>query len=110
MTDEEKRKFWQENIQAYRASKLNAVAWCKENNVKVHMLRKWITTFNKESKNSCTSKGWLPVKISNETEAIGRKSSSSGVSIHIGTATIEISSDFDPQVLEAVMGILSKRC
>lgn len=110
MTDAEQRKLWQENIQAYRASKLSAAAWCKENNVKVHMLRKWITIFNKENRNSCTSKGWLPVKISNEAEDIGRKSSSSGVSIHIGTASIELSSDFDPHVLEAVMGMLSKRC
>lgn len=108
MTDEEKGKFWQEHIQAYRSSKLSAKAWCEQNNIKVHMLRKWITTFNKESKNSFTSKKWLPIEVSSETKETTRQTTSSGIRINIGDLSIEISSEFNSQTLETVVGILSK--
>ena len=110
MTDQEKRSLWLGHIKAYRASKLTAVAWCKENNVKVHILRKWITQFNKEKEAFSGSKEWLPVDVVSDTYENNIKPASSGITITIGAAKIEVSSNFDPNTLEAVLGILSKKC
>jgi len=110
MTDEEKRSLWLGHIKAYRASKLTAVAWCKENNVKVHILRKWITQFNKENETLCESKEWLPVNVTSNNYENNIEPASSGITITIGVAKIEVSSNFDPNALEAVLGILSKKC
>lgn len=110
MTDQEKRILWLKHIKGYRASKLTAIAWSEQNNVKVHMLRKWITRFNKENEISFKSKEWLPIEISNDVKETVKEISSSGIKINIGAASIEISSEFNTQTLKTVLEILSRTC
>ena len=111
MTEEEKRTFWLECIKAYHSSNMSAVKWCKENNISVHILRKWITKINKENKNS-VSKDWVPVDVSSESKENNENPSkySSSISINIGSASIDVPSDFDPKALETIVEILSKKC
>ena len=104
----EKRTIWEEHIKAYRSSKLSAAVWCEQNNVSVHALRTWITKFNKESNASSRPNDWISVEISNT--ASKSKVNPSGICINIGSASIDVSSSFDPETLETVIEILSRQC
>lgn len=108
--DEKKRALWRERIKAYRASGLPAKAWCEQNDVNINLLKGWISTFNRESRESSTSNTLLPVEISEQPTENVTKSKSSGIRINVGSASIELSLNFDHNTLKTVIGILSEQC
>ncbi len=110
MNTEEKINMWLEHIESYKARKGSAVDWCKENNISLSTLKYWMTKLHKGHKDSSEPKRWIPVEVTNSPGKSHHKPSSSGIRIDIGSASILLSSEFDPQTLESVIEILSKKC
>ncbi|WP_041720940.1 IS66 family insertion sequence element accessory protein TnpA [Alkaliphilus metalliredigens] len=110
MNREEKTTMWLERIESYKSRQGSATDWCEENNISLSTLRYWMTKFSRENKQSSNLNKWLPIEVTSLPKNSQHESNSSGVRIHIGLASIEISSDFDPKTLETVVGILSEKC
>lgn len=107
MNDEDKA-LWVNRINEYRASSLTAVKWCEENKVSVHGLRHYISKFNKENKlqsiEETTKTKWASLDMPN----IITEENSNKLKITIGQATIEVDANFNPDIFESVVRILSK--
>lgn len=110
MSNEEKINMWTRRVESYKARKCSAIAWSKENNVPLSTLRYWIDKIDNNQKDTSEPKKWIPVEVSNSTDTSYHKPSTSGIRIDIGSASILLSSEFDPQTLESVVEILSRKC
>jgi hypothetical protein len=88
-------------IEAYRNSGKTAQAWCDENQLNIHTLKYWIQKLNRQEKDKSAPQ-WVSL--------IQEPPASSSITIHIGVATIEVTSGFDSQLLRQVMGILKEIC
>ncbi len=106
---EQDRKLWMDRIKSYRSSGKIAATWCKENDVPLHSLRHYICKFNKENKlesmEEIKETKWAELDIPNITKS---ERNSDRLKITIGQATIEIGSNFDPDIFESVARILSR--
>ncbi len=102
MQTEQREKLWQERISSYQGSGLSIRDWCQEQGLPDHQLRYWL-------KKSLTGGNIKPVETSNWI-AMGPNdpAPNSGVSLRIGTVTLEVQRGFDPQVLLDVVHSLSR--
>ena len=107
MTKDERRSIWGEKINNYRNSNMTANDWSNENNVSIHSLKSWITKFNKEQNPHETKETeWLAVELTKPNNI----SSTSSITIKIGSCSIEITRDFDKTVLTDVVQVLASLC
>lgn len=108
MKDED-RKLWTDRINDYRDSGLTATRWAEDRAVAVHKLRYYINKFNKEKKlelnQECKKIAWASVI---PKKSIIESKSNNPLKIIIGKATIEVDSEFDQDLFESIVRILSK--
>lgn len=104
---------WESRVLDYRQSGLKAVDWCALNGFAVHRLKYWITKVNRISKDTDAKQedagsqnggfGWAAVEITDSH-------STSGISICIGGARIEVKSGFDKSLLSDVLDVVTRSC
>lgn len=94
---------WIELIQDYKSSGLTAAKWCEEKGFKVHILRYQINKLNKEKKKASNKTQWASIVPTNLTV---NGSIAKPLKVIIGQSTIEVTPDFDPDTLKAVVKIL----
>lgn len=101
MTDEE-RRIWEAKIADYHASGLTAQEWCDANGEQLNRLKYRIKVINKARKaNSAMPTRWLPVTVDEPDR------DHTGLSIKVGTASIEVRPGFDRDLLKDVVRVLA---
>ncbi len=88
-------------VEAYRNSGKTLQVWCEENQTSIHTLRYWIQKLNRQETDKSIPQ-W--VSLINETPA------SSGITIRIGSAVIEVAGGVDPQLLQQVINVIQETC
>lgn len=103
MTTSEVQAMWQERIATFKVSgQSNVAAWCRDNNIRVKSMYNWLRK-EKEVVETTSTQNWLPIDIS-ETST----TPSPSLTVKIGTASIEITADFDPSVFDKVVQVLKR--
>lgn len=98
------RGTWEERIRAFKLSGQNAAQWCRENDVPANQLRYRLRKEREQNPHPGKSKAtWIAVPTS-------ASSSSSGVSLRIGTVDVKVDRGFDPDVLSEVIRALLEEC
>ncbi len=107
---EAKRKKWEQHVADYERSGQSQNAWCRDNNIKVNRLRYWIKKFENEKvaakRNIDNPTNWVKVDTSLSNQGVHDNS----LVITIGEASIKVTSDFDADFLERVIGMLTSVC
>lgn len=97
---------WDERIANYKASGLSAREWCNLHEMKIHQLHYWLrkdkTTKEKQALASASTK-WLPLSLIQENP-------SDMLIVKVGAAKIEITPDFNPELLLKVVQTLKQLC
>ena len=72
MTTEQKRKYWQQNIEAWKQSQLTQSEYCKQHNLSLASFGYWRTRINQASnKNTtCNNKKLIPVNVSRSSMSV----------------------------------------
>lgn len=109
MSREEVRLHWRARIEEFRESGQTAAEWCKVHNLKVNQLRRWIHKFSKQSTVESTSPTirWLSVTTESPTTTI---TTGPTMTIHIGSASIEVQDGFNPILLKQIVHVLAESC
>ncbi|MFB4166291.1 IS66 family insertion sequence element accessory protein TnpB [Alteribacillus sp. JSM 102045] len=101
-------KIWEKRIAEFKASGLSVPKWCAEQDgISVPQMRYWLRklkNIRKETDTSSTS-AWMTVEV-NESFSLSNDS----LHIHVGSATIEVKSGFDPVLLSDVIKVLKASC
>lgn len=103
MTRAEKRKKWESQVAAFKASDLSAVAWCAAHDVKVNQLYYWIRKFKSEEEPAVKQTEWVSVEVGE----LNANRQPKTVNIRVGKATVEVSSGFDASLLSDVIRTLA---
>ena len=104
MTTSEVQAMWQERIATFKASgQSNVAAWCRENDIRVKSMYNWLGKERGMESKSPPPQTWLPIDIPETSTTI-----SPSLTVKIGTASIEITADFDPSVFEKVVQVLQR--
>jgi hypothetical protein len=109
MRREELAEQWRERLAGYSPELGTVKAWCEANQISLYQYYYWQRRFrNQTSSLPPTKSEWLRVAALSERgqDHARLTPASSGVSVRIGTATIELTSDFDERVLGAVLRVL----
>lgn len=101
MNQETLHKLRTRQVEAYRNSGKTAQVWCDENQLNIHTLKYWIRKLNRQEEDKNTPQ-WVSL--------IQEQPPSSGITIRVGSIAIEITIDFDPQLLRQVVAILKETC
>jgi len=110
MTHAERRAFWRERVTAFHESGLSVVAWCREHDVKVAQMRRWIKRIAEESAPGpakANGSRWLAIGIE---PAAAPKADSGAITLRIGEVTVDVHPGFDPELLTRVVGVLKATC
>lgn len=99
MTRTELEKLWETRKKEFKESGLSVAAWAKNNNINPGQAYYWL---GKETKKPSpkTEITWLPLEINKNNK------SPQPLRVQIGQATIEIKSDFEPQLLLDIVNTL----
>lgn len=104
---------WEPRVRDYWQSGLKVADWCTLNGLSVHKLRYWIAKVNEVSEagksnlarngDQSVGFGWAAVEIVDSCK-------SSGITICIGAARIEVTSGFDKSLLSDVLQVVTRSC
>ncbi len=101
MVREKKRKKWQEIIESQKKSGISQIKWCEENNVNIHNFRYWVSRLN-ASKQPAQTGAPVWASVTPKTKA------TSSIKVSIGCSIIELDENFNPEVLDKIMKVLSR--
>lgn len=102
MSNQAKQILWNERIDSFLASGLSQRAWCQEQGLPPQQLSYWLRKHHRKEGHPGTSR-WVSI------DAIST-SSGSGVSLRVGTITLDVEPGFDQQVLADVLRSLMSVC
>lgn len=89
-----------QQVKDYLASGQAAATWCSENNLKISILRYWLTKHNRETKADLNQETFIELKAVSTQEV--------PVIVKIGEVSIELYSGFQAETLrEAIAAIRS---
>ncbi|MDQ0063752.1 IS66 family insertion sequence element accessory protein TnpA [Paenibacillus harenae] len=105
---EQRRQDWHTRIADYRASGLTMKAWCSANHCSVEQLKYWLYKINPATPDPKTS----PVQFVplDTVDPPGNVSPAPSLILHIGEASSELHSGFDPMLLREVIHALTSPC
>lgn len=108
---EQRRQDWHTRIEAYRASGLTMKAWCSANHCSVEQLKYWLYKIKRVSFSATPDPKTSPVQfVPLDTVDPGSVSPAPSLILHIGEASIELHSGFDPMLLRDVIHVLTSPC
>jgi len=102
----ENRKVWEERIERYSISGLTQELWCEQENVKVTALRYWLRKLREENGNQEAPWVKLETVLPEKTKVVATK----GVTLRIGSFSLEVTDGFSPDVLKDVVRALNEIC
>ncbi|MBE3576228.1 MAG: helix-turn-helix domain-containing protein [Limnochordales bacterium] len=106
MTNTEQREEWQARVTAFLASGQTVAAWCRAQGIKPHQMYYWIRRLAPVPARTKKASQWLPVVVDDrELPHTGN-----GLLVRVGSAVIEVQSGFDPELLTAVVRVLTALC
>lgn len=103
MTQAEKRRKWESQVAAFKASDQSTSAWCAAHDVKVNQLYYWISKFKSENKPAVKQTQWLSMEVG----GLNTSRQTRVLNIKVGKATIEVSPGFDASLLSDVIRTLA---
>lgn len=103
MDKEQHRQEWAARTVAFRASGQTMKAWCAQQGYSVDQLKYWLYKSPSSTKSAPRPTQWVPVSF-------GSPAAGGCLLIHIGTARIEVSTGFHPELLRDVVRVLSTLC
>jgi transposase-like protein len=116
MTNAKRRKLWRARVADYRASDLPVRKWCESNGVTDNQLRYWLGKIDEASpapeSSGPQSPAWTRVTIVEDASArafVDQESmlpTQSQVSVRVGSATIDVRSGFDANLLSEVLRVV----
>jgi hypothetical protein len=108
---EQRRQDWHTRIEAYRASGLTMKAWCSANHCSVEQLKYWLK-IKRVSSSATSDQKTSPVLFVPlaTVDPPGSVSPAPSLILHIGEASIELHSGFDPMLLREVIHALTSPC
>jgi hypothetical protein len=106
MTRAERLEYWRERLSHYQPGEMGVVEWCRLNGIGVKSFYRWRRILEQPGDESPVGE-WLAVAC-DTLPAPCPEPTSSGVSICIGAATIEIARQFDTSVLACVVRVLQE--
>ena len=97
-------KEWDNLIQDYRTSGLNASQWCETHGFKIHQLRWQINKRQKLNKIEQNTTQWIPLHTSSSSIP------SPSITVKIGSAEIAVSDGFNKELFAEVVHSLLTLC
>ncbi len=94
---------WQAKIKEFRASGQTQAAWCEENGIKLHILKHWLIKSKRQP--VIDKANWVELKLPKKEEK-----QYSSIIVKIGSASIEVHSNFEPELLSSVVRVLMAQC
>ncbi len=104
-TPEALAQFWQGHVERWRASGQSQAAYCREQQLSVHRLRRWKTKFERQAPPSgAVAPGLIPVQVSS---ALPETRGDAGVRVWLNERCwVEVRVGFDRATLAAVLQVL----
>lgn len=106
MNYSENRKVWEERVERYSVSGLTQELWCEQESVKVTALRYWLRKLREENGNQEAPWVKLEPVLSEKTKVIA----TNGVTLRIGSFSLEVADGFSPDILKDVVRALNEIC
>jgi len=113
MANEASLKVWRARLKSFARSKQTIRAWCAQHDVPVHQFNYWrgqLAVSPQQSKASHDTKlpgdHWLAVVPEPTVATAATPTTSGGIAIRVGAATIEVQHNFDGALLRAVVHAL----
>lgn len=99
------RKEWESRLADYRTSGLTAQAWCSRTGFTMNQLRYW----QRKSRQSEPGGKWASVTVIEDLPAgaLPPSKPSGGVTIRMGSATIDVSPGVDRELLAQVLRVVA---
>ena len=104
MNSAELMQDWIDRVADYKGSGLTKVQWCEKTGFSTRQLKYWVTKVNRLGRTS-ESAGWAQLEVADSGSGL-----SSGISIRVGIARIEVEPGFDKAVLGEVMRVVASIC
>ena len=105
-SSEERRESWRVRVEACRSSEQNVAAWCREHEIKEHLMRYWLKQLAPSEAPAPPGPEGLSVAVRERATA----SETEGLLVHVGHATVEVQAGFDRALLADVIETLMTRC
>ena len=93
MTREEKREFWSHVLELYQTSGLSLRAFCQQEGIKDHQFHYWRRRLTADTAVPCEPERFVSLEFAGHCST--NDCESSGVSVIIGSARIELARGFD---------------
>jgi hypothetical protein len=103
MSREGLSSLWRERFERFAADKQNIGAWCEAQGVAVHQFYYWRRRLATAPQTSDNAGAWCVVDF---VETAPPAASTAGITLHIGSASIDLQVGFDPSLLRAVVQAL----
>ena len=99
---------WQARVAEYEASGLTMRKWCERNGFRDGQLRYWL----KKARDAGQNQSWARVELVGEgvADAANPAVMSTGLTVRVGAATIEVRSGFDSALLSEVLRVVVATC
>jgi hypothetical protein len=107
MDNNERIKDWSSRIADFKSSGLTMSVWCTTNKLSIHQLKYWLKKMNipgGRKKSSTASTQWLPVSLTGNAQESDKTHSL------VGSASIEVSANFNPSLLLEIIRTLTPPC
>ncbi|KPV43987.1 IS66 family insertion sequence element accessory protein TnpA [Alicyclobacillus ferrooxydans] len=107
MSREEVQLQWKARVDEFRESGQTAAEWCRVHSLNVNQFRRWIHKFPKQGTAESPSPTirWLSVTTEDPTTTIA---TGPAITIHVGSASIEVQDGFNPTLLKQVVHALAE--
>jgi hypothetical protein len=97
---------WRQRLDDFANSGRSVVDWCYFNQVSVHQYYYWKRRLAAPLPPATAQPQWLPVEVE---PTLPSPATPTGVSVRLGAITIDVTAEFDPVTLRAVVRALSER-
>jgi len=97
---------WEERLNEFEGAKQNFTAWCREKGFPIHQAKYWRRKLQSGDQAENNAPQWLSVDF-NGTGRADTHRQSTALSIKVGSATIELQSGYNAELLKDVIRTLS---
>src|SRR5579862_422099 len=104
MSREELAQEWRERLEDFAQANTTVADWCYFHQVSVHQYYYWKRRLAPKPAPPTAQEAWMPVDI---VETPPNPAAATGVTVRIAGAQIELTPDFNPATLRAVVVALS---
>jgi hypothetical protein len=97
---------WRERLEDFADSEMTVAAWCDFNHVSACQYYYWRRRLNADKAEEQVKGSWMALSVVDTPPA---SAAPAGLTIRIAGATIEVTPNFDPAMLRAVVNALATK-